>query len=219
MTSRVVWASGGYAVVPVRLIRTLPGCISVFAVLASHANVTTGEAFPAQATMALTLGMNERTLRRKLAQLEEHGWLTTVRHGANTTNTYILHDPASDRANMSAPHPGTERTLGPGADRTLGTPELEPGELKTPPSPPKGGTDQDANGRPTRQKEVKPITKASQVHRTAQDERRADKEKGKRTRKPVVGESAASQDTPRPPRKKAIGTEDILAAIERGDYD
>jgi hypothetical protein len=86
-----------------------------YVLLYRHMNGTTGRCDPARATLAEETGLDERCIRRALAELEKSGWWTVGRN---------------------------EGTAGRGGRPNIYRPNLERGDKFAPPSAPKGGTDQ-----------------------------------------------------------------------------
>ncbi len=68
----------------------------------------TGRCEAGMDTIARRLGVNEKTVRRAVEQLEKQGYLSVTRRGWNHTN--VLRPTLTERTNMSAPEKGTERT-------------------------------------------------------------------------------------------------------------
>jgi hypothetical protein len=63
--------------------------------LAYYVNLKTGRCNPATETLARDIGTHERSVRRKLAQLEAAGWLNADRTRGRVSNQYALTIPAS----------------------------------------------------------------------------------------------------------------------------
>lgn len=185
--SRVKWLHGGYAIVPKAVISDAPECIPVFAVLSSYADAD-GVAWPGQDKIAERLGVSVSTVQRRLRRLVEIGWLTIDKGGDGQPNTYTLHEPQrSDLTGLKSSRPVT----GARADRSPVTPYQDT-------------VDQDhINGEQDnvqRDRSYEPITKESQVHKTAQDERREARQKGKRADKPVTpGKGGSGATIPKRP--------------------
>lgn len=68
----------------------------------------TGRCEAGMDTIARRLGVNEKTIRRAVEQLEKQGYLSVTRRGWN--HTHILRPTLPERTNMSAPEEGMERT-------------------------------------------------------------------------------------------------------------
>jgi hypothetical protein len=62
--------------------------------LAYYVNLKTGRCNPATETLARDIGTHERSVRRKLAQLEAAGWLNADRTRGRVSNQYALTIPA-----------------------------------------------------------------------------------------------------------------------------
>jgi hypothetical protein len=77
--------------------------------LAYYVNLETSRCDPATETLAHDIGTHERSVRRKLAQLEAAGWLTADRTRGRVSNQYALTIPAGVDLN-----PGKNARVQPG---------------------------------------------------------------------------------------------------------
>lgn len=94
----------------------------LYAALASYANAEK-VCWPGQQRLAQDLGVSERTIRVRLKELEEAGYITIRRRGRQQTNVYCLKD-LPDRANESdrnrTPSTQSDRNLNPRAEEVTG---------------------------------------------------------------------------------------------------
>lgn len=64
--------------------------VTVYLVIKSHTNFSTGRSFPALETIAVKSGMSERQVMRELKTLEEHGYISKEKSGRH--NIYTLRE-------------------------------------------------------------------------------------------------------------------------------
>jgi DNA-binding GntR family transcriptional regulator len=89
-----------------------PAARAAYAMLASYA-WRGAECWPGQETLAEDLGVDDRTVRRYLAELVERGLVERTRRGRGRTNVYSL--PRQDTGVLSK---AQDRTRAPALDRT-----------------------------------------------------------------------------------------------------
>jgi DNA-binding transcriptional ArsR family regulator len=65
-----------------------PSAFATYCVIKSHANFSTGKAFPSVETMCKKSGISERQVKRDLLTLEQHGYIVKEKQGRS--NLYTL---------------------------------------------------------------------------------------------------------------------------------
>lgn len=167
----------------------------------------TGENWHSVASLAKRCRRTERATRATLRRLEQAGYLVTVtRRGKSSV--YRLQIPQRLRAEVGF----RGEVTGPTPEVTGPTPEVatsaEPSiEPSLNPNAPQDSVPRSRDGE---EKNHEPITKESQLHLSAQGQRRVEKAKGKRVKPPVVGEG-----TVLPPRAKKPDYYDLAEKAER----
>jgi DNA-binding transcriptional ArsR family regulator len=67
-----------------------PSAFATYCVIKSHANFSTGKAFPSVETICKKSGISERQVKRDLLTLEQHGYIVKEKQGRN--NIYTLRE-------------------------------------------------------------------------------------------------------------------------------
>ena len=185
--------------------------VMVWCAMSKHADRDTGECRLRRKTIAEEARVSVDTVDRARRELVRCGALVEVAteraDGSRGANVYRL---VYGRDLQGG---GGTHAQGGGGTHAQGILELEPeGTKRTPQTPQRGASD--ASVLRDRDREYEPITKASQVHRTAQDERRAARQEGKRSQKPVVGQPAPPPARPVKPTNAELRRE-LEAKVKR----
>jgi hypothetical protein len=158
-----------FCIVPDWLIEQASGtACRVWCALWRHANRRTGRCDPYRQTIADLLRISVKTFDRSVAELETLGALTVEAQqrsdGGTRANQYVL------RFTPLVKNVQGGRHQRPGGASSM-SPPLEPEEQN-----------QSTSRSGPASREVTPVPKGSQIHRTEQDIRREERQSGKRTR-------------------------------------
>lgn len=100
---------GPFAIVPAWVIDAAPSCVTVYALLALHADRHSDECWPSLRSMGERLGASTDTVRRRVRELQTVGAITVTERqrgdGSQASNLYTVH--------QVPPTPGTAATGAP----------------------------------------------------------------------------------------------------------
>jgi DNA-binding transcriptional ArsR family regulator len=107
-----------FAMMPLSVLRDpgLSAAAKVLFTLLHHYSGHKQECWPSQEQLAADLGLNQRTIRALLQELEQAELLASTRRGRGMSNVYRLKSP--DRQKTSGQRPMTGRKLPPRAEKT-----------------------------------------------------------------------------------------------------